>query len=1400
MLRRSALTQQQRQQQRQRATFSTTLLTRRSWSSLSLSLSTSSWSTTAKNNSGTSTITKRYCGFLAVVDNIWGKNSHYSHDSSHGNKSLLSSCNIPLLTNLAVLEQTTAKLRHRGPDGQQTARGSLLLNGGAGVGGAPPQWAMGHTRLAIVDPHSSQANMPFVLQFDHMRIVLVANGEIYNHEAVYDTLVRDHGWTHPRQSHSDCEVIAHACACLGPEQATKLLDGMFAFTILLMDHKKQTARLFCARDPVGIKPLYYGQSKSSTTNTTTTTTNVPPPPPAYLFASELKALVDHVNASTVQAIPPGHSWSPEQGLVRYYQPAWLCDETYQPGQPPQPTPDELREAFRAAVKKRMMSDVDYGFFLSGGVDSCIVAHALLPMYRADHNNHQDNNKGDDRPIPCFTVGMEDSPDLMAAQAMVQALGGPKYVDHRRRIFTANEVFDLIPHIIYHMETYEAELIRSAIPNWFLAERAGADVKMVLTGEGADELFAGYLYFMDAQTPTQVQTELKRIYGMLGDINLHRTDRMTMAHGLEARVPFLDTKFTALAMSLDPAVKMVQRDAVARNAPGREKTFLRQLFAGPNDNGHSIPTPVLWRAKAMQCEGVGEDWVSLLQARVSSLVTDAELAAAPQLYPQNPPQTKEEVYYRRIYEEYFPNLSHVITPWEGGCRAGGAAWESTAYTRTGLGNTNLLTHAFQKKAAAASTNIASATAAAASFSTRTSTTTTTNKTSDSTKRLFSTHAKAKNDHHRHYYHYYSSDGRPSSLETAQLSMDDAIQTALACGYTPLEATLTSGGDDRSRIHPTTGTNKYHIRPQPMKKNTSIFRGSCTCNAPTERGMAAAQALFQQLLRLDKEDDHQNHDDHDHDATVFHHRPGPDLSPAQLDWELRHAMEAQRQRLAACLQLPPGTQIVFMPSGSDAEYVPLVLARMLNPEATQLVNIVTQLQEIGAGSAPAAAGEYFSTHAPLLGKLSTSSSSSSSSSWLFGNRSKNNNNNNKTRLHGFQDHDDFTLRTITIPARDRATGTPLNASKVAMEHAEQVLAEAAAAAQDGVRTTAIVHGVFGGKTGMRDEIMPASQFLETEDGTTTMMVMGVVDACQGRFALADLHAWLEQDSIVLFTGSKFYQAPPFCGAVIIPKRMAEQLRKINMSPPEAEAMLGLYGLGGFITDKELPDCLDSWKPLLTRSFATEDHDESEPIQYNNVGLALRWEAALAEMEHLAGVAPKDIERQVAVEEWASAVSQLVQAQQPWLDAWCVEQSIVSIRLSRQGDVSAATAAAGEQRNGENPLWFNMKELREVYRYMSLDLSNRLDEQLVNDDEERRSLSVPVSLGQPVDVADSYAIVRIALGSASLVEYLQDASATLAQDALAVQKLALVAKYFDILQQQEKDDDDDDDDELPQAQAAK
>ena len=611
---------------------------------------------------------REMCGLVAAIDDVWTRQTLSRND------------NIPLLTDPDAMSRTSAILHHRGPDGMQVSTGTV------GEGPNHARWSMGHTRLAIVDPSNRFADMPFNLSFKTKRgdkiIHLAANGEIYNHNNVYKRMVRDDRWNHDRISGSDCEVIAHAFAEYGGPRTAAMLDGMFAFVVFEEDVKTGKVKAFAARDPVGIKPLYYGRTKCSSSSDDAA---------AYVFASELKALVGHADPSTVVAIPPGHYWTPEEGLVCYYNPDWLRKDDYAPWEDPSHnvTDEEIREAFTKAVKKRMMADVDYGFFLSGGVDSCVVAHDLLPLWREERAAI-----GDDRPISTYTVGMENSPDVMAARGMVDNLGGEKYVEHHVRSFTPEEVFDLIPKIVYHMETYEAELIRSAIPNWLLAERAAQDVKMVLTGEGADEIFAGYLYFQDAANPRQLQNELRRIYGMLGNINLHRTDRMTMAHGLEARVPFLDTEFTRLVMSVDPSKKMVDANAVKTNSRGREKTMLRELFEGPNANGDVIPRPVLWRAKAMQCEGVGEDWVSILQRRLASLVSDAEMAEAHITYPVNTPQTKEELYYRRIYDEHFHGMEHVVKLWEGGGRAMGAEWKSDMYTREGLKNVNLLSHALQ----------------------------------------------------------------------------------------------------------------------------------------------------------------------------------------------------------------------------------------------------------------------------------------------------------------------------------------------------------------------------------------------------------------------------------------------------------------------------------------------------------------------------------------------------------------------------------------------------------------------------------------------------------------------------------------------------------------------------------
>eukprot|EP00980_Cylindrotheca_fusiformis_P010660 scaffold2381_cov128-Cylindrotheca_fusiformis.AAC.1 len=497
--------------------------------------------------------------------------------------------------------------------------------------------------------------------------------------------------------------------------------------------------------------------------------------------------------------------------------------------------------------------------------------------------------------------------------------------------------------------------------------------------------------------------------------------------------------------------------------------------------------------------------------------------------------------------------------------------------------------------------------------------------------------------------------------------EAYDSALASGYSVFEASLTLGGDDRSLINEKVGTNKYHIKPQPVDP-AHVFRGSCTGNPPTRRGYDASIKLFNRLAALEV---------------------------GNLSSALEAVFDDQRERLSKLLDLPMGSEIVLCPSGSDAEYIPLAIVRAIKGDV-HIANGIAQLREIGAGSAPASVGKYFSTHAPLVGRLPSDAEF----------------------LDGFDGIDG-----ATILARDK-DGLVVDASQEMEVFMKTAFSNG---------SYPIVHGVFGGKTGLRDSTMPGS--MDSGDKS-----LGVVDACQARFSIDELHQWLEQDSVVLFTASKFYQAPPFCGAVIIPSRIAEKLS--SSSIPSWKEMFSRNGLGGFLTDKELPPCLDKWAPLLRNENT------------NNVGLALRWEAGLAGMDAL-GAVPDGV-RTNAVEEWAAEVSGMVNREEG-LDAWCVERSIVSIRVRKDEG------------------WLSMSELRDLYRWMSMDISSLVPEATA---EEKEVMSKPTYIGQPVDVSDTHAIVRIALGVESLVSYLDDKVSTLEEDRLAVKKLAAIGKHFEHL----------------------
>ena len=542
-----------------------------------------------------------------------------------------------------------------------------------------------------------------------------------------------------------------------------------------------------------------------------------------------------------------------------------------------------------------------------------------------------------------------------------------------------------------------------------------------------------------------------------------------------------------------------------------------------------------------------------------------------------------------------------------------------------------------------------------------------------------------------------------------AQEEFLRVAKAAGYSDVEAWMTAGGDCRTIILPQSGgTNKYHIAPQPIGAR-DIFRGSCTGNPPTARGLAAAQALYEQEF-----------------AAVIN-------DPVATEQALRRVFAQQRDRIAKVLQLPEGTEIVLCPSGSDAEYIPLLLARTLRPDISTLAVGVAQVKEVGAGTAPAAAGQYFSTHAPLLGKL-------------------NNDDDNNNTLAGL----DGIVETCIVPARQR-NGSVLDAS-TEMEALEQQALQQQQDDDDNNKKYPITHGVFGGKTGLRCARMPGSR----DAGRTSL---GVVDACQGRFTQAELQQWLQQDSVVLYTSSKFYQAPPFAGAVLIPPAIAEQVKACGSSSnnndhrPDLAELLGPSGLGGFLTDKEVPESFTVW----TKHLASSSADSLASLSSrNNIGLALRWEAGLAAMEALADVSDHD--KDAATNEWAARIQNLVASlDDSPIDVWCVERSIVSLRVAK---------------SSSSDEWRSMAELRKLFAWMSVDLSD-----FGETPEEARALATTAYTGQPVDVSDSFAIIRVALGAECMLALLNDNDRTekekhMEQDALVIQKIAALAKHFDAI----------------------
>ncbi len=474
-----------------------------------------------------------------------------------------------------MVRQMMDRLAHRGPDA-------------SGVHIQPDVGVLGHRRLSIMDPEGG--DQP--IYNEDRTHAIVANGEVYNFPELRARLLPRHTF----RTGNDSEAVLHLVEDQGVDAAAAL-DGMFAFAAT-------TGRgLMLARDPIGIKPLYYGRRRQPGGHAST------------VFASEIKALVGHVDE--MAEFPPGSVYTTAEGFSTFYEVPHL-----------RPTPDpvdehvaRVRRTLEAAVGKRLMSDVPVGAFLSGGLDSSIIAALIRPQVEDLHT---------------FSVGTPGSRDLEAARLVARHLG----TIHHEYTITAEEVLEKLPQIIYHLESFDQDLVRSAIPCFFCSRLAADYVKVILTGEGADELFAGYAYYDGIPDAEVLHRELHRSVASLHNINLQRVDRLTMAHGLEGRVPFLDLTMIELGQTIPPELKL-HDDGGGRRV---EKWILRRAVQD------LLPAEIVWRDKEQFDEGSGT--VDLLQAVMRTATAGIQLDAYRSRFPQEDLRTVEECFYHKIFHEVF----------------------------------------------------------------------------------------------------------------------------------------------------------------------------------------------------------------------------------------------------------------------------------------------------------------------------------------------------------------------------------------------------------------------------------------------------------------------------------------------------------------------------------------------------------------------------------------------------------------------------------------------------------------------------------------------------------------------------------------------------------------------------
>ncbi|MBQ2529290.1 MAG: asparagine synthase B [Treponema sp.] len=517
-----------------------------------------------------------------------------------------------------VLEMSK-KIRHRGPDWTGVYAGDNAI--------------LSHERLAIVDPLSGK--QPLVS--DDGKIILAVNGEIYNHQEIR----KEFEGKYKFKTQSDCEVIIPLYKAFGKDFIEKL-SGIFAFA--LYDSEKDVYLI--ARDEIGVIPLYQGWDKAG----------------RYYVASELKAL--ECECQSIEEFPNGcYFYSPDGKTEKWYHRDWEKFEAV--AEKPKATDKDgnvinaeiinrVRNGLESAVKKQLMSDVPYGVLLSGGLDSSIIA-AVTQKYSQKRVESDSRETAWWPRLHSFAVGLEGSPDLLAAKKAAEYIGTVHHEVH----FTIQEALDALPDVIYHIETYDITTVRASTPMYLLARVIKSmGIKMVLSGEGSDELFGGYLYFHKAPNAREFHEELVRKMQKLHLYDCLRANKSLMAWGVEGRVPFLDKDFIDVAMELNPEDKMNIRLPDGKQRV--EKWILREAFSD------MLPKEICWRQKEQFSDGVGYSWIDSLKKIAEEKISDTEFARRENRFPVNPPKTKEEYYYREIYSSFFPSDSAAkVVPHEAG---------------------------------------------------------------------------------------------------------------------------------------------------------------------------------------------------------------------------------------------------------------------------------------------------------------------------------------------------------------------------------------------------------------------------------------------------------------------------------------------------------------------------------------------------------------------------------------------------------------------------------------------------------------------------------------------------------------------------------------------------------------